>query len=173
MNFAQIHLLFNHFPILGALFGFVLLGVGILRKSEELKRVALWAFLLFALLALPVYFSGEPAEKVIEGLPGITEHYIHAHEVLARFALLGIEILGLLSLAGGLAFRRSKTLPAWFVGIVFLLSLLVAGLMVQTGHLGGMIRHTETRSGFQTSSQEEEEKPAAPEDSSRAKPDKD
>jgi uncharacterized membrane protein len=173
MNFAQVHLLLNHFPILGTFFAFLLLGVGLLRKSEELKRVALWAFVLFALLALPVYFSGEPAEKVIEGLPGVTEQYIHAHEVMALFALTGIEVLGLLSLTGGLAFRRAKILPTGFVVVVFFLSLLVAGLMVQTGHLGGMIRHIETRNEFQPSSQEEEEKPAVPLDSSRARPDQD
>jgi hypothetical protein len=37
-------------------------------------------FVLTALLALPVYFTGEPAEKVVERLPGVTEPLIEEHE---------------------------------------------------------------------------------------------
>jgi uncharacterized membrane protein len=171
MNFAQVHLLLNHFPILGSIFGIALLLVAILRKSEELKRVTLGAFIVFALLALPVYFSGEPAEKVIENFPGVTENVIHPHEVFAKYALIGIEILGVLSLVGWLAFRRSKAIPSGFVAAVFILSLVVAGLMVWTGHLGGMIRHTETRGGYQT--QERDQKLEIQKDTNQAKPERD
>jgi len=63
MNWAHIHLSLNHLPVVGIIFGVLLLLLALLRKSEELKRVSLGVFVLTALIALPVYFTGEPAEK--------------------------------------------------------------------------------------------------------------
>jgi asparagine N-glycosylation enzyme membrane subunit Stt3 len=60
MNWAHIHLSLNHLPVVGTFFGVLLLLLALLRKSEELKRVSLGVFVLTALLALPVYFTGEP-----------------------------------------------------------------------------------------------------------------
>jgi len=171
MNPAQLHLLLNHIPILGTAFSIVLLLVGIFKHSEELKRVSLWAFVVLALFALPVFFTGQPAEKVIEGLPGVSEQFIAPHEDFAKLSLFGIEILGLLCLVGWLAFRRSQALPSWLIATAFILALVVGGMMVWTGHLGGMIRHTEIRSGFQP--QDEERKSEIPKDTTQVKPDVD
>ena len=88
MNWAHIHLLLNHLPVIGTIFGVLRLLFAWLRKSEELKRVSLGVFVLTALLALPVYFTGEPAEKVVERLPVVAEPLIERHENAALFALL-------------------------------------------------------------------------------------
>ncbi len=173
MNLAHLHLLLNHIPIVGMGFGSLLLLVAIVRKSEELKRASLWAFVVLALLALPVFFTGEPAEKVVEHLPEVSETFVEAHEDFAQFALIGIEILGFLSLAGWLIFRGSKAFPSWLATVAFFLSLAISGMMAWTGHLGGMIRHTETRSGFQASSPGAEGSHAVPRDSTPRKSDED
>ena len=60
MNWAHIHLSLNHLPVVGTFFGVLLLLLALLRKSEELKRGSLGVFALTALLALPIYFTGEP-----------------------------------------------------------------------------------------------------------------
>ena len=62
MNQVHLHLLMNHLPILGVPFGLLLLCAGMLRQSDELKKAALLTFVVAALLAVPVYFTGEPAE---------------------------------------------------------------------------------------------------------------
>jgi hypothetical protein len=80
MNWAHIHLSLNHLPVVGIIFGVLLLLLALLRKSEELKRVSLGVFVLTALLALPVYFTGEPAEEVVEHVPGVAESLIGRHE---------------------------------------------------------------------------------------------
>ena len=46
MNGAQLHLLLNHFPILGTLFGLLVLAAGLWKKSEDLQKAALVCFLL-------------------------------------------------------------------------------------------------------------------------------
>lgn len=73
MNWAYIHLLLSHVPALGTVFGVLLLLFGLLRKSEELKRTNLGVFTLTALIALPTHLTGEPAEEVVERLPGVAE----------------------------------------------------------------------------------------------------
>ncbi|MCI0564610.1 MAG: hypothetical protein MN733_39585, partial [Nitrososphaera sp.] len=69
MNLAHVHLLLNHFPVIGTVFGFLFLAYAMAKKSEELKKVSLGIFVLIALIALPVYFTGEPAEEVVKHLP--------------------------------------------------------------------------------------------------------
>src|SRR5215470_15297757 len=86
MNWAHVHLMLTHLQVIGTIFGVLLLLLALLKKSEELKRVSLGIFVLTALLALPVYLTGEPAEKVAEHLPGVTEPLIERHENAALFA---------------------------------------------------------------------------------------
>lgn len=38
MSAAHVHLLLNHIPILGSIFGLLVLCYGIWRKSDEIKR---------------------------------------------------------------------------------------------------------------------------------------
>ena len=54
MNVAHWHLILNHIPVLGIAFGLVVLGAGLWKSSEELKRLALVVFATSALLAVPV-----------------------------------------------------------------------------------------------------------------------
>jgi uncharacterized membrane protein len=157
MNWAHIHLLLNHLPLVGTIFGVLLLLLALLRKSEELKRVSLGIFVLTALLALPVYFTGEPAEKVVEYLPGVEEPLIERHENTALFALLMAGGAGVVALAGLILFRRAEKLPGWIVAATLVLSLATSGLMGWTANLGGQIRHTEVRDGFTAPAETETE----------------
>ena len=73
MNWAHIHLLSNHIPVLGALFGLLLLAWGTLRRNEAIQRAALATFVVAALFAIPVFLTGEPSEKAVEHLAGTGE----------------------------------------------------------------------------------------------------
>jgi uncharacterized membrane protein len=157
MNLAYVHLALNHLPIIGAIFGVLLLLLALLRKSEELKRVSLGVFVFTALLALPVYFTGEPAEKVVEHLPGVAEPLIERHENAALFALLMAGGAGVVALAGLILFHRVEKLPGWIVAAMLVLSLATSGLMGWTANLGGQIRHTEIRAGFTAPAETETE----------------
>lgn len=73
MSWGHLHLLLNHVPVIGTLLGLLLLLVAFGRKSEELKKVTLGLFVLIALVTVPVYLTGEPAEEMIENIPGISK----------------------------------------------------------------------------------------------------
>jgi hypothetical protein len=157
MNWAHVHLLLSHLPVIGTIFGVLLLLLALVRKSEELKRVSLGVFVFTALLALPVYFTGEPAEKVVEHLPGVAESLIDRHKDAALFALLMAGSAGIVALISLILFRRAEKLPGWVIGVALVLSLATGGLMGWTANLGGQIRHTEIRSGFTAPAETETE----------------
>ena len=144
MNLAHVHLLLNHLPPLGVLFGFLLLAAAVARKSGELVRASLVTFVLVALLAVPAYFTGEPAEKVVEEMPGVTESVIGPHEESAEASLIAALVLGVLSCAGLLIYR-GREIPRGFTLATLVLALVVTAMMAWTANLGGRIRHTEIR----------------------------
>jgi len=145
MNWAHVHLIINHFPVIGILGALLLLVYSLVRKSEEVKMVSLGAFAIIALMTLAVYFTGEAAEKVVKNLPGVTETYIGRHEEIASLTLVLMEILGITSLAGLVLLRRSGAIPKWVVVLILILSLITAVVVNLTANLGGQIRHTEIR----------------------------
>jgi len=145
MNWAHVHLIINHFPVIGILGAILLLVYSLVRKSEEVKMVSLGVFAIIALITLAVYFTGEAAEKVVKNLPGVTETYIGRHEEIASLTLVMMEILGITSLAGLVLLRHSGAIPKWVVVMILILSLITAAVVNLTANLGGQIRHTEIR----------------------------
>lgn len=145
MNWAHVHLMINHFPVVGVFGATALFVYSLVKKSEEVKRVSFGLFVLLALITLAVFFTGQAAEDTVKKLPGVTETYIDRHEEMAEFALVFMETLGLAALAGLLFLRASGAIPKWLVVIVLLLSVATAAVVGVTANLGGQIRHTEIR----------------------------
>lgn len=145
MNLAHVHLILNHVPVLGIGFGILLLAVGMVRKSGDIAKASLLLFVVAALVALPTYYTGEPAEEIVEHLPSVSESAIEEHEEAAETALIGAEVLGVIALAGVLVFSRSSAVPAWFTTLSLVISLAAGGLMARTAGLGGRIHHPEIR----------------------------
>ena len=148
-NGAQVHLWLNHLPVLGTLFGLLLLIAALAARQAVLKTTALCVMVLTALSALPVYFSGEPAEHVIEHLPGVQSARIDEHEESAEFALAAVETLGVLSLLGLILFRkRPEGPPTGLLVVTLVVALVTFAIMARTAHLGGEIRHAEIRAAL-------------------------
>lgn len=148
MNWPHVHLIINHFPVIGLFLAILLSGVAFVRKSEELKRVTLGAFVFVALTAIPVYLTGLAAAETVKKLPGVTEGVVGTHEEVASLALVLIEALGIVALGGLIFFRRSTKIPSWFMGVVLAVALGAAAVTGLTANLGGHIRHPEIREGF-------------------------
>jgi len=143
MNAAHLHLMINHIPVLGTIFGVLLLGLALWRKSEDLKKAALATFVVVAVAAVVTYLTGEPAEGVLKSLPGVSEGSFEQHEELAGVAMAASVAVGVAAL-GGLAWSQgARPIKAWFGTIVLVGALVVSGLMGYTAYLGGQIRHTE------------------------------
>ena len=149
MNAAHFHMMINHFPVIGLVIGTAVLASAMIRRSEELARVGAILLVFLALITIPVYLTGEPAEQIVEHLPGASEDLVHAHEDVAVYAMILIEIIGAAALVGLVAFRNKGTLPQWFAPGLFVLSLAAVALVGWTSYVGGQIMHPEARPNFE------------------------
>ena len=52
MSAAHIHLLLNHIPTLGSIFGLALLLYGMSRKSEDIMKASFGTFVITALVTI-------------------------------------------------------------------------------------------------------------------------
>jgi hypothetical protein len=175
MDSAYLHIVTNHIPIVGVPFALVLLVLGIWRKSDELKSVALLAFTLLGIVTLGVYLLGQGGKDFVEHLAGISEDAIDHHEKMGSISLVTVGVTAVLSLLGlifykGFFFLKRRqsdsllngevpaeakpSLPNWLIFAVLGLAILSSGILGYTGKLGGKIRHTEFYGGA-TNTEEE------------------
>ncbi len=153
MNQTHIHLLLNHFPIIGTLIGSCLLLWGIVKKNDHTKSIAAVLLAVMALIAIPVFLTGEPAEESVEDITGVSEKMISLHEEAAEIAIWLMGITGIVSLAAlALAWKKNKQAKIFF-GIAFAISAVCFAAMARTGYLGGQIRHTEISNPANTDTQ--------------------
>jgi len=145
MNWAHVHLIINHVPVIGILGASLLLAYSLIRRSEEVKIVSFGVIAILALITPAVFLTGEAAEKVVKSIPGVTETYIGRHEEIASLTLILMEIVGITSLAGLMLLRRTGAIPKWVVVMILVLSLITTAIATLTANLGGQIRHTEIR----------------------------
>jgi uncharacterized membrane protein len=145
MNQAHLHLLFNHLPILGTLFGLLILASGYLLKNTTVKRTALGLFVASALCVIPAYLTGEGAEEIVESLPGVTENFIETHEDMANIFLGMAAALGLLSLVTFYTDLKMQKIAPTLYAATLVVALGTMFVAQQTGASGGKIRHTEIR----------------------------
>ena len=145
MNQAHLHLLLNHIPVLGTIFGVFILVLGYLLKHAAIKQTALYVFIVSALFAVPAYLTGEGAEEVLEGFSGVSESFIEPHEDLASVYIWIVGSLGVLSLLGLVFDLRKSILTSYVYMIILGVSLVSIGISAKLGSTGGEIRHTEIR----------------------------
>jgi Ca2+/Na+ antiporter len=143
MSGVHFHLLSNHTPIIGTFIGLALLIYAIGAKKEEVKLASLVLLLLVALLAIPVYRTGESAEVAVEELPGVDHVILEEHEEAAVPALVLIETTGALALLG-LLLRRHRLGRGISIAVAAA-ALIALALVGRTAFLGGQIRHSEIR----------------------------
>jgi len=147
MDPVYLHLLLNHIPVLGGIFGVLLLAYAMFRKSDELKNVSLLVLVFSALVTIPVYLTGEPAEEGVEHLAGVSHDLIELHEDAAKIAMIFMMITGAVSLLGLVLMKFKASAAKWLVIAALVAGIVSAGLMSRTASLGGPIRHSEIRTG--------------------------
>lgn len=143
MNLPHVHLLLNHFPIIGTIIALGLFLLSLIGKSDDLKKASLVIFTGIALLSIPTYMSGNGAAEVISKLPGTSKNAIAAHNNAAVIAIAFMELTGLFSWLGLWQFRRFLHARTWTLAVVTVLSLATVYFMAVTGTSGGQIRHAE------------------------------
>src|SRR4029453_14048796 len=101
---------------------------------------------------IPTYTSGNAAEAVLRGQPGISADRVALHEGSALLTLLFLELTGGFAWVGLWKFRTAARAAPWPLPAVLLFAIITVGLVTVTGNTGGDIRHPEILSGEEPSS---------------------
>jgi uncharacterized membrane protein len=143
MNQTHIHLLITHLPIIGAALGAFVLIHGIWRKSNSTLIAAYNILIISAIGAGIAYATGEGAEEAVEHLQGIFKNVIEEHEESALISLIGLIVIGIISVIGLFVTIKGSSLIRPVALMALAAALVGFGLIAWTGFLGGQIRHTE------------------------------
>jgi hypothetical protein len=165
MNTAHLHLVFNHAPIFATVFALALILIALLMRRDAtaaspslkligtssqnarqlLLRVGLWTLVAGAVLSVPAFLTGEPAEEAIEHAAGVSESTIGAHESIAKFALIFSAVIGVGALAALLRMRKALLTQSVALSF-FMLTAISTAVFAYTAYQGGQIRHPEITS---------------------------
>jgi hypothetical protein len=157
MTLVHIHLLLNHWPIIGAFIALGLFVIALAANSDDLKQASLAFFVFLALLAIPTYMSGDVANEVLKTNEPLPKELVATHQGAAMLAMVFMEITGFAALIGLWQFSRmSRPTPVpvarWNSAAVLILAIVTVGLMTAVGNTGGAIRHPEILSGPESGS---------------------
>lgn len=155
MNDAHLHMVVNHFPIIGTIFGLGILIAGIFMKNTVIKNVAYILFVVAAIFAAVSMATGEGAEEIAENLPSVTDQIIHEHEEMAEKLALVLYVLGGISLVGLYLNFKNHAKASLVSYFAFAIALVAVFLGKQTGTTGGEVRHTEIRANATVGSNSE------------------
>jgi hypothetical protein len=143
MSLVHLHLMINHLPVIIVPLAGALLAWGMYRDERVVSRAALVMLVFAAIMTVPVFLTGEPAEEGVEQLPGIVEAVIERHEDVAPLALAATGLVGVLALVGLLLSRNGRSAPRGLGYTVLAAVVIAIGALSATAYLGGMIRHSE------------------------------
>ncbi len=145
MNDAHLHMVVNHFPIIGTIFGVGILIAGIVLKNNSARNIAYFLFIVSTIFAAISMNTGEGAEEIAEKLPGVTDQIIETHEEIAEKFSLIMYFLGSFSLIALLLAVFKKPQEKYVGYFTLLVAIIALYFAQQTGTTGGEIRHTEIR----------------------------
>jgi uncharacterized membrane protein len=145
MNDAHYHLVINHFPIIGTIFGLGILLAGLVLKRSLLQNTAYVLFIVSALTGFLSMYTGEGAEEMVENFPTVSEKIIHEHEELAEKFAVVLYVLGSFSLLTLFLQLKNNSFAKIAAYCTLFLALVAVVLGKEVGTSGGEIRHTEIR----------------------------
>lgn len=147
MNEVHVHLLTNHFPIIGTLIATGIVLYAFIANNKSVANTGLVIAILMAVMAIPVFLSGEGAEHAVEDLAGTSEFFLEEHEELGETAFWVMLGAGLLSVVALVINSMRSVMSRTWTGLVLLVLIATFALMAYVGYLGGKIRHSEIRDG--------------------------
>ena len=145
MSPEHVHLVTNHFPIVGAILAVGVLAYGWAMRLRSVQRTALALLVVTGITGAMAYFSGGRAEDVVENWPGVSEEYLEEHEDAAKLAFIATSVAGALALLSLALSRGGRAIPLWALLLTLAFGAGSVSLLVGAAQLGGRIRHPELR----------------------------
>jgi uncharacterized membrane protein len=146
MNGAHLHLLLNHLPIVGTYAAVLVLAGGYIFKSPVIRQTGLSIIVVAALLSVPAFLTGDPAEDVLKASGQANEKFIEVHEELAEGTLYVCIGCGTLALVALITSARKMRIANALTFMALITSIICSILWFRVGNSGGEIRHPEIRS---------------------------
>lgn len=145
MNDAHLHMIVNHFPIIGTILGLGILIAGMVLKKISVKNTAYCLFIVAAVFAAFSMGTGEGAEELVEDMPSVGKEIIHEHEEMAENFAVVMYVLGFCSLLGIYFDYKNHVKAKLVAAIVLIIAIVSVVFALYVGNSGGEIRHTEIR----------------------------
>ncbi|MES2811138.1 MAG: hypothetical protein V4670_01600 [Bacteroidota bacterium] len=146
MNDAHLHMLVNHFPIIGLFFGIAILSFGMFKRNALLINVAYIIFIFCMIMGKISMMTGDKAEHFIENMAGFSHELIEEHEETAEGFMKIMYLLGLTSALGLYVDYKKHKKALLFSFLVMTIAGVAIVLSGPVGTSGGEIRHSEIRS---------------------------
>ena len=141
-----IHVVLNHLPIYGTIFGALALAISLILRSRAAQITALILTLIAGASAYPVFVTGQRSYKTIRGVSDdagadwLDEHMDRAEKTIGAFYLLAaLAVAGLLV---PIKWPKSAVLLA---ALTLVVAILCSGIAVYIAQAGGRVRNPEFR----------------------------
>jgi uncharacterized membrane protein len=145
----HLHILLNHFPSMGFVFGLGFFITAIAFNNDLMKRACLVLFVILGVLSIPTYISGAASMWALNGDPGSPKSLINHHRDIALLAFIGLGITGCVAWLILWRVRTGAVLSNRSLYVVLGLALVTFYFMAEAGHEGGFITHEEIRGAEQ------------------------
>jgi uncharacterized membrane protein len=148
VNWAYIHTLVNHFPIILTVVGSAVLVAALITKRPGLWVYALATLTLAGMGIYPAYLTGDEAADAQRQTWYIVRSMVREHDDSAGWALGAVLVMGALS---GYAWWRmlrrdgGRIPPVWLRSVLAAVAALTLAIVVRTAYLGGQIVHESPR----------------------------
>lgn len=134
MDIGKLHVVIVHFPIALSLSALLADIVWLAVRKDFFRMAGMYCLLLAAVAVIPTAFTGDQLlDSMQANLPGDYLSIAHTHQTLA------IISLALIILAAVVRIYRQNNLQKVWLGVYYVLIVLVGVFISATGHYGGML----------------------------------
>jgi uncharacterized membrane protein len=145
---SHAHLILNHFPTAGFVFGIAALIAALVFDNAAMKRGSLIVFVILGIIGVPTYVAGTAAMWALTQptIPEISKAVINSHRDMALWTLFGLAVTASIAWIELWRARSQGTFSNFALQLVLGASVITLLIMTETGHRGGLINHPEIRS---------------------------
>lgn len=140
---VEAHLVLNHVPLVGLMFGLVFFVAGWKRLSQAALLAGLRIFVAMGIVAFLVAGSGLVSANVLAEAAWLDPEALSGHKQVGILTFVVLVGLGGFSSVMLFVPRNTQTCPAWAMTTVLVLALAGVGASMWAAYLGGALRHTE------------------------------